>query len=74
MLHFHLNARGTHTELCLLASCQEGDKYLLLSQDSDPNSFVKGQEDRVQRNGSEAEAAPAPPTHSCTQLIQTLTT
>lgn len=69
----HLSAAGTHTELCLLASCQEGDEHLFPPQDSDPNSFVEGQEDGVQRGGSEARTTPAPPTNPGPRLIQTLT-
>lgn len=69
----HLSAAGTHTEFCLLAFCQKRDKHLFLLEDSDPDSFVKGQEDGMQGSGSHAQSAPSPPTNPGTRLIQTLT-
>lgn len=69
----HLSTAGTHAELRLLASCQEGDKHLFPPKDSDPDGSVEGQEDRVQGSGVEAQTAPAPLTKPGTLLIQTLT-
>lgn len=67
----YLSAAAAHAELCLSASCQEGEKHLGPPEDSDPNSCVKRQEDGVQGRGR--EAAPAPLTNPGTLLIQTLT-
>ncbi len=69
----HLSAAGTHAELGLLTSCKKGNKHFFPPQDSDPHSFVEGQEDGMQRGGSEAVTAPAPPTNPGAFLIQTLT-
>lgn len=73
VFHYYLSTRSSHSELSLLASCQEGHKHLFLSQDSDPNSFVKGQEDRVKDRRVEAPTVPTPLTNSGTHLVQTLT-
>lgn len=57
MLQSYLSTAGTHTELSLLSTCQEGSKHLFGPQDSNSNTFVEGQKDGLQ--GS--ESTPAPP-------------
>lgn len=70
IMMLHLCAAGAHAELHLLASCQEGDKYLFPPENTDPDTFVEGQEDWAQEGGS--EAAPAPAANPGTLLVQTL--
>lgn len=60
----YLSTAGTHTELCLLSSCQEGHKHLCVPQDSHSDRFIEGQENGVQGCSSEAQIAPAPSTNS----------
>lgn len=50
----HQRAAGTHADLCLLATSQEGDKHLVPPQDSDSNTSVQAQEDGVQGGGDGA--------------------
>ena len=67
----HLNAAASHAELGLSASCKKGDKHLFLSKDPDPNTFVEGQEDRLQGRGSQDLVVPVPLPNLGTLLIQT---
>lgn len=68
----HLCAACAHAKLHLLASRQEGDKNLFPPENTDPDTFVEGQEDGAQEGGGEADAAPAPAPNLGTVLVQTL--
>lgn len=72
IMMLHLCAAGAHAELHLLASRQEGDKNVFPPENTDPDTFVEGQEDWAQEGGSEADAAPAPAANPGTLLVQTL--